>query len=493
MHDDNRKVWSQERLIALMSHELRTPLNGIIGTASLLRDTSLQPDQRTYVDTIRNSASQLLELLNNVLDFARLKDGAPVSLDSKPVSPLELAQEVCELLSPRAHDKGIDLATCALPGAPTLVETDPVRLRQILFNLVGNALKFTDRGGVLVEVSRGETPGSVDITVRDTGPGIDAASRDTLFEAFRQVHADDMMKDSGVGLGLAIVRHLLDLLGGTIAVDSDGQRGTAFRVTLPKASAECDISTDRRPMRVELRGFGEVTTWSIASRLIALGHMPVLPQDGQSDTGAHVRLASAALAQSELRHVSSLGPTLVVIRPEDRALLPKFRDLGCSGYLVQPVRAVSLSEQLREAASGKSVSGRDERVEISTEVGGSVLVADDNSVNALIARRALEKTGFVVSVVGTGREAVDAVRAGSFALVLMDLRMPVMNGFEAMQAIRSDGFTDLPVIAVSADISPEIERRARACGANAVAAKPLEAETLITLARKWARIQGLAA
>jgi len=228
---------SQDRLMATVSHELRTPLNGIIGTASLLAETGLDANQQSYVRTIRQSAGQLLDMLNNVLDFARLSEGR-FELDRSAVSVADLAQDVCELLATRAHEKGLDLAVCARPGVPARIETDGTRLRQILFNLVGNAIKFTERGSVLVDMEAAD--GRLAIGVRDTGPGIEADAQARLFEAFGQASAEDARKEAGVGLGLAIVRTLSEALGGTVAVGSAPGLGSCFRFILPLDSVKAE-------------------------------------------------------------------------------------------------------------------------------------------------------------------------------------------------------------------------------------------------------------
>ena len=485
-HPERRR--SQDRLMATVSHELRTPLNGIIGTASLLAETELDANQQSYVRTIRQSAGQLLDMLNNVLDFARLSEGR-FELDRSAVSVADLAQDVCELLATRAHEKGLDLAVCTRPGVPARIETDGTRLRQILFNLVGNAIKFTERGSVLVDIEAADE--RLSISVRDTGPGIDADAQARLFEAFGQASAEDARKEAGVGLGLAIVRTLSEALGGAVAVESAPGLGSCFRFILPLDSVKAEAPgppAAREPSRtgVLLTGFAPATQLGLAAALLSAG-LPTrnLPEDAPRLEGS-IALADIRLPAATLDRRLAEGPTVVVLRPEDRVLIPSLRQRGCDAYLVRPVRAESLIERLRLIGDDGARPEGDERLEAPDGDGRHVLVAEDNAVNALIARRALEKAGFRVTLASTGQEAVELAGRETFDLALMDLRMPVMNGFDAMQRIRAMR-EELPMIAVSAEIDPDIERRALRAGAVGVAAKPLDQSTLLALCARWTR------
>ena len=480
--DDHRP---EETFLATASHEIRTPLNGILGTVSLLLETELQPAQREYAEAIHQSGARLLDLLNNVLDYARLDAGA---MEIEPVmfQPSALAHEVAELLSPRAHSAGLDIAVREFPGVPILARGDAGRIRQILFNLVGNALKFTEAGGILIELEATGT--DVSYAVIDTGPGIAPEDRENLFKAFRQASPGDSQKDGGVGLGLAIVSRLTEALGGKIEIEGEPGLGTTFRVTLPLT----DISMPSEPAlhpaltgtRIGLAGLPVATLLGVSTKLQALGCVPVTLDVENTDVVREVSviIANAALPERVIMALSRIAPCMIVLRPEDRGVIPRFRALGCRGWLVRPLRPSSLEERLRFVLDGAVIGADDERGLSGN--GGHVLIADDNPVNALIARRALEKSGFTSTVAATGSEAVEAISNMDHDLILMDLRMPVMDGFEAMQHIRATGNT-IPIIAISAEITPDIERRARQCGADAVASKPLDPESLRTLARKW--------
>ncbi len=473
----------QDAFLATVSHEIRTPLNGILGTVSLLLETDLAPAQKEYAEAIRLSGARLLELLNNVLDFARL-DADKLELESVSFCPVRLGREVVELLSPRAHAAGLDIAARASRLPMPTYAGDSGRVRQILFNLIGNALKFTTRGGVLLDIIAHED--GLEYRVMDTGPGISPERHADLFEAFHQASNADAYKDGGVGLGLTIVKRLTDLLGGTILVESAPGMGTIFSVRLPLPRAELAPTHDLPFLggAVGLIGLPRATALTCAAALIDMQAEPVLidPADGRIPPRVSVLLLGADLPEATLAAYAKLAPALVVLRPEDRGALARFRKLGLAGWLVRPLRATSLAERVFLLRAGGAPAE-----EMEDETGkGHVLIADDNPVNALIARRALESAGFTITLATTGSEALDAARRTSPVLILMDLRMPVMDGFEAMRRLRESGF-DRPVIAVSAEINPEIERRARAAGANAVAAKPLDAESLRRLALSWTR------
>lgn len=471
----------EQAFLAAASHEIRTPLNGILGTVSLLLETELTPAQREYAETIRLSGARLLELLNNVLDYARL-DADALEVEYAGFCPVRLSAEVTELLSPRAHAAGLDLALRAQPLSMPSFSGDAGRIRQILFNLVGNALKFTERGGVLLDLEM--TGEGIVWHIRDTGPGISASDQRRLFEAFRQTAVSDAYRDGGVGLGLAIVRRLTELMGGRITVSSALGQGTCFSVFLPleRLDAPPADAFPRLGGCVGMAGLPPATALSLSASLEAMGAASVqidtarcLPQ-----TDVDVILVGADLPEAAVALLAARAPALVVLRPQDRGAIARFRSLGCVGWLVRPLRMASVAEHIRLARLGRDISEEAEMMAGS----GRVLIADDNPINALIARRALESAGFTITVAATGSEALEAAVNMKPDLVLMDLRMPVMDGFEAMRRLRATGF-DMPVIAVSAEINPDIERRAREAGANGVASKPLDADGLRRLALRW--------
>lgn len=485
---------ADKAFLATASHEIRTPLNGILGTVSLLLETELAPAQREYAEAIKLSGSRLLDMLNNVLDYARL-DAGDIQLEETYFSPIDLTREVGELLAPRAHSAGIDIAVRNFSDQPLRAFGDAGRIRQILFNLIGNALKFTEKGGVLIDVSVDDV--SIKWSIIDTGPGISKEDQTRLFEAFAQSKAGDAQKDGGVGLGLAIVKRLTRILNGHIKIDSTPGLGTAFRLTLPVSFApiappiQAETSPQPPPLpqplpkRVTFIGLPAPTALSAAMALYHGGVSVHFASIGAKLKAPNLVLAGADLPSAELARLSAIAPTLIVLRPEDRAMITRFRLLGCAGWLVRPMRQESLIERVALASAGNRNLG-EESIRPAL-AGARILIADDNAVNILIARRALENAGFEITVAATGVEAIEAANAMPHALILMDLRMPVMDGFDAMRRLRESGHTT-PIIAISAEINPQIEAQAKDCGANAVASKPLDAAALRNLAQKWASL-----
>ncbi len=484
---DNGLPDTSQRFVATVSHEIRTPLNGILGMVALLDETGLTPVQREYTDAIRKSGSRLLDLLNNVLDFSRLEAGA-IPLDMAPFDPSELIQDVAELLAVRAHAVNLDLAAAPDPGIAPSYIGDAGRIRQILFNLAGNAIKFTETGGVLITVE--ETGlGQVVFKVCDTGQGIAEVDQARIFSAFGQASASDAGRDGGVGLGLAIAGRLADAMGGKITLSSLPDEGSVFSLTLPlaveggKARRKGELST-QRPVRVRLKTPG-VTEWAVLSALATVNGEYQIAED---DKPADVVILDAALAPADIVAATREAPALVILRPEDRTLIPRFRDMGCAGYLIRPLRASSVEERISLVADGGVMAEAADNAPTMAQKGACALIADDNPVNSLLAKHALSSAGFAVDTVGTGAEALEAVSNKSYSIIFMDVRMPVMDGLEATRQIRAletDSATPIPIIAVTADVDPHLETKAKEAGVTLIASKPIDPTRLRDLALEW--------
>ena len=473
------------RFTAAVSHEIRTPLNGILGMAALLEESELTPSQRDYAGAIRKSGSRLLDLLNNVLDFSRMEAG-DIPMDAAPFDPSDLVQDVAELLAPRAHAAGIDIAAIVDPDLAERLIGDASRLRQILFNLAGNAIKFTPAGGVLIEARRGVDGDGLELVVRDTGVGVPEQAKAKLFEAFSQVSAADARRDGGVGLGLAIVARLVEAMNGSISVTSSFGHGAMFVVSIPLEAAPSPGGQARalrgRPLRVAM----ELPPVSMLACIGALARGGArLVADVQD---ADLVILDAAMPPAQIQAIAKRRRTLVVLRPGDRSRLEQFREMGCAGYLIRPLRAASIVERVGLTLAGAVQADAAEEVAKPGEA-GVALIADDNAVNALLARSALTAAGFRVDTASTGAEALERVGETLYSVIFMDIRMPVMDGLEATRRIRrlAGPAADTPIVALTADIDPDLETAAKAAGISQLAAKPIDPPRLREIALSWAR------
>ena len=490
--DVKREPDAADRFTAAVSHEIRTPLNGILGMAALLEESELAPAEREYALAIRKSGARLLDLLNNVLDYSRLEAG-DIPLESAPFDPADLVQDVAELLSTRAHASGLDIAAIVDPELPSRMIGDEGRLRQVLFNLAGNAVKFTSTGGVLIEARRGPAGKGLSLIVRDTGAGIPEHARARLFDAFGQANASDARRDGGVGLGLAIVARLVATMKGEVDFVSAPGGGALFRVELPLAdgapspmAAMMTGSHQRRPKPPAIAFDLPPASALACFAALAEDGAHILSATEAGVARADLVIVDAALPPARIEALARRRPTLVVLRPEDRSRIAQFRDIGCAGYLIRPLRAASILERARLAMAG-DVQVAPVETKAPGEA-GHVLIADDNAVNALLATRALTAAGFRVDCAATGAEALERAGETLYSVIFMDIRMPVMDGLEATRRIRRLGgaAAATPIIALTADIDPALEDRARAAGVTAMAAKPIDPPRLRQLAETWA-------
>jgi signal transduction histidine kinase/CheY-like chemotaxis protein len=483
--DINEAPDAAHRFTAAVSHEIRTPLNGILGMAALLEETELTPVQLDYANAIRKSGSRLLDLLNNVLDFSRMEAG-DMPLEAAPFDPSDLMQDVAELLAPRAHAAGLDIAAIVSPDLASRLIGDAARLRQVLFNLAGNAIKFTPSGGVLIEARPGKGGKGLELVVRDTGVGVPQHAKAKLFEAFSQVNAADAQRDGGVGLGLAIVARLVEAMKGEVHVTSAFGHGAMFVVEVPLEAApqvgDAPRALRGRPLRVAM----ELPPVSALACIGALAQGGARLVDNATD--ADLVILDAALPPAQIQDIARRRRTLVVLRPADRSRIEQFRKMGCAGYLIRPLRAASIIERVGLTLAG---AVQPEAAEQAVKPGeaGTVLIADDNAVNALLARSALTAAGFRVDTAGTGAEALERVGETLYSVIFMDIRMPVMDGLEATRRIRRLGgpAAETPIVALTADIDPDLEVAAKAAGVSQLAAKPIDPPRLREIALGWAR------
>ncbi|MBI1251999.1 MAG: response regulator [Alphaproteobacteria bacterium] len=492
---------AKTRLFATLTHELRTPLNGVLGMAGLIGQSRLDPEARDHLRALRRSGEHLLDLITEILDYSRLENGR-LELDCAPFHVEDMMQSVAELLSPKAHEKGIEIAAIMRPGAPEWVSGDAGRVRQILFNLAGNAVKFTDAGGVLLEaVPCGRN--RVRLSVRDTGPGISADRHAEIFEEFTQVDGSISSRYGGAGLGLAIVRRLADALGGSAGVESKPGAGSTFWVDVPLPESQHKAGAPAPGLggaRIRILSHNDMLAEAVAAAIAAAGGQfarALTPVDWADcdalllDHGATQNLSIEAVMR-----ISESAPVAIGLTPqEEREAIARFRACGVHHYALKPLRSRALIERLRIALGAQAPSGPeplvDEGARTSQALAGlRVLLAEDNPVNALLARTVLARAGAQVDVAADGEEAVQAATHTLYDLIFLDLRMPRVDGFAAAKRMRAlpGAQGQCAIIALTADSSETERARALASGMDDFIEKPFDLARLALVAQRF--IQG---